>query len=129
MIARRFRRRGLTLALVVITMAIVGSVVSLLAMYTAHAYRARQMNRAHHVTRALLNSGVAYARLHAVEWSADPPGEPAALDIDALLPAGMTGGLSLSFPRIDGRPACRISAHAKSGPAFAADKTDVVLRQ
>ena len=122
---RRSQRRGVTLALVLMVMTVVGGMLTLLATCAAQRYRDRQAERVRLVARALTDSAAAYARTQLDTWSHTPPDEPVQLDVKALLPPEMTGSATLAVVTIDNRRLCRVSTRVSRGVYAAADEIDL----
>jgi len=122
------RRRGVTLALVVMVMAVVGGMLTLLATCAAQRYRDRQAERVRLVARALADSAAAYARTQLDTWSHTPPDEPVRLDVKALLPPEMTGSATVAVVTIDKRRLCRVSTRVSRGAYAATDEIHLDMR-
>ena len=107
--SKRFRRRGVVLAAVVMLMAFLASVGVVLTFYVRAANQARHERTLRDSVRFANLSGAAYARAHAERWDASPPADPVNLPIDALLPPRATGTTTCTVERDGDVMRCRIT--------------------
>lgn len=84
-------RRGVTLALVVIMVALVGGLISLLAWHSGHLHQARQRERVRLVADQVARSAASYAQIHARELAASTSTQPVELNVSDLVPAPLGG--------------------------------------
>ena len=120
-------RRGIALILVLTIIMITGVALSVLAAGAAGLSRNRQGQRVVLVGRSATDSAAAYARRHLATWSAAPPEGDIQLNIDQLLPEGMTGACVLSFPTGDQQRLCRITVHVVQHTYGALETLDLPL--
>lgn len=120
-------RRGFTLILVLTIIVLVAGMLSVLAAGAAGLYRDRQGQLVEQVSRAVADSAAAYARRHIPAWAENPPERDIQLDIEPLLPEGMTGTCVLSFPTVDEQRLCRITAHVVQHAYGALETLDLSL--
>jgi hypothetical protein len=120
-------RRAIVLVIVLVVTVLVGAALTVLTAWAAQAYLDRQADQARLMAHAIADSGAAYARAHAQQWSAQPPEKDVTLDVSALLLPNMTGSAVITFPTVEGRKVCRVSATAEIGAAAILDEIDVKL--
>ncbi len=106
-----FQRRGLALVLVLFFFALVTGLGVVLTMHAGQQVRADRLRTFDVELRQMIDSGVAYARLHRSDW---PEGGPA-VTLDA---STMTGGLR----------SARITLRPTLGPQLAVETIAVTAR-
>jgi len=82
------------IALVIITL--VGATGTLLVMQAAQMSRQRAADAARSGARAVLDSGVAYVRVHGARFAATQPAREVELPVDDLVPAPAKARLTLT---------------------------------
>jgi hypothetical protein len=123
--AARRRRRAYVLVLVLVVTTLVGAGLTVLTFWAAEGFAERRADQTRRVAHAIADSGAAYARAHAQQWAANPPQQDVTLEVGELLLPNMTGSAVISFPEVDGRRRCHVTATAEMGAAVIVDEIDV----
>lgn len=113
------RRRAVGLLIALVVIALVGGTLSLQAMHVGHLSRARKIERARSFAQILLDSGIAYAQVHAHTIRATPADKPLILPTDDLFPAPTKARLLL---RPGERGVIHIEAAVQFGTASATER-------
>lgn len=121
------KRRGVVLILAVLLIGMVAGLLSIFAIHAARNHQRRQDDRLRMVVRTISRSAVGYARRYVLEESDGLPDRPVELDVSALLGPEMTGSAVLTFPTVENRTVCRVTAQAAWGGRQRESTTDLEL--
>jgi hypothetical protein len=103
----------LALLLVVVSMALIGGMVSALASYSVRAWQRGQAERLRIAARAVADSAAEYARFHLEDWHSSPPAEAIVLDVAELLPSGLSGSATVDCSGAAGSMICQVSVEVR----------------
>jgi len=120
-------RRGVTLALVVMMVALVGGLISLLAWHSGHLHQARQRERARLVADQVARSTASYAQIHARELAASPSTQPVELNASDLVPAPFWGKASIEVRSSGESKVAHVVARVENSIYSAEQEIDVPL--
>lgn len=120
-------RSGFALVVVVVLTALTAGLLSMLTLWANYRYREVQSERLRQAAHAVSDSAVAYARSHLSEWRSNPPVDRIVLEVDSLVPAGMSASASVVPVTEGGRRVCRISSRVEGGALTSGDTVDLPL--
>lgn len=123
----RFRRRGAALVMTLTVMTLAVGLLAAMSVHLRHLHETHRADELRIVARAAADSAVAYLQAHRGEWATTMPAEPLALDVQALLPSGVTGSVTLSFETTQQGPTCRVTARVAKGAVEIADERQIAL--
>lgn len=103
-------RRGMTLALVVMVMALVGGLISLLAWNSAHFHQQRQVEQARLICAQIARSAASYVQIHARELAVRSATEPVELNVTDMVPFPLAGKASLQVTASGQAKSCHVIA-------------------
>lgn len=123
------QRRGVFLVIVVITVALMGALITLLTRNATRAYQDHQETRVRCALKAVTDSAVAYARAHRGQWATTPPVDAITLDVGELLPPKYAATVMLTFAHQDHRPTCLVTTRVERLGVGISDEVEIELKE